>query len=96
MLKRIDPKWFGVVCDALGQVPGAKTAVKVIDEKTIVKATYRLKPTSRSRREEMVVTFGEPDYLTATFIKLCKKAGEPFPVKKVQFRFYPKKKAVKR
>lgn len=91
MIKRITPSLFGIVCSALGDTPGAKTAIKIIDEKTIVKATYRFKPKIRSRRKEMVVTFGEPDYRTAEFIKQCKKAGEPFPVKKIQFRFYPKK-----
>jgi hypothetical protein len=92
MLKRIAPNLFGAVCSALGDTPGAKTAIKIIDEKTIVKATYRFKPKRGNRREEMVVTFGEPDYLTEAFIKRCKKAGEPFPVKKIQFRFYAVKK----
>ena len=91
MLKAIDPKHFATVCGALA-ASDAKTAIKIIDEKTIVKAIYRFKPKARSRQEEMVVTFGAPDYRTARLIKSFKKAGEPFPVKKVQFRFYPKKK----
>lgn len=91
MLKTINPNTFASVCGALA-ASDAKTAIKIIDEKTIVKATWRNKPKSRNRREEMVVTFGEPDYRTADFIKRRKKAGEPFPVKKIQFRAYPKKK----
>jgi hypothetical protein len=69
-----------------------KTAIKIIDEKTTVKATWHNKPSGRNSREEMVVTFGAPNYLDRIFIKKCKKAGETFPVKKIQFRPYPKKK----
>jgi hypothetical protein len=90
MKKPIEAKWFSVVCNALiGS--GMKTAVKIIDEKTTVKATWRNKTSGRNSREEMVVTFGTPNYLDRIFIKKCKKAGESFPVKKIQFRAYPKK-----
>ena len=93
MLKSIDPKHFATVCGALA-ASDAKTATKFIDEKTVVRATWRNK-TFRNKnvtRKEMVVTFGAPNYIERNFIKACKKAGEPFPVKKIQFRFYPKKK----
>ena len=36
---------------------------------------------------ELQVTAGKPNYLEREFIKKCKKAGEPFPVKKVQLKF---------
>jgi hypothetical protein len=86
----VDPKLFALVCGALiGS--GMKSAVKIVNEKTVVRATWRNKPDSRSKREEMVVTFGEPNYQERDFIKKCKKAGEPMPVKKIQFRAYPKK-----
>jgi hypothetical protein len=86
----IDPKLFALVCGALiGS--GMKSAVKIVNEKTVVRATWRNKPDSRSKREEMVVTFGEPNYQERDFIKKCKKAGELMPVKKIQFRAYPKK-----
>ena len=91
MRKFVDPKYFAMVCSAI-QATGAKTVIKIIDEKTVVKATYRFKPKGGNNREELVVTFGAPDYRTAQFIKRCKQAGEPFPVKKVQLRFWPKKK----
>jgi len=42
----------------------------------------------------MVVTYGAPNYIEAKFVKVCKKAGEPFPVKKIQFRPFPKKRPV--
>jgi hypothetical protein len=91
MKKAIEAKWFAVVCDALiGS--GMKTAIKIVDENTTVKATWRNKPSGRKSREEMVVTFGKPNYLDRVFIRKCKKAGKSFPVKKIQFRAYPKKK----
>jgi hypothetical protein len=34
-------------------------------------------------------TIGIPNYLRE-FIRKCKKAGEPFPVKKIQLKFLPK------
>ena len=97
MLKPIDPKHFAKVCGALLDYHEAKTATKFIDEKTVVRATWRNKVyrNKNVRRKEMVVTFGEPNYIERNFIKACKKAGEPFPVKKIQFRFYPKKKGGK-
>ena len=91
MKKVIDPKVIAAVCGALAN-SDAKTATKYLDEKTVVHATWRFKPSSRNHREEMVVTMGEPNYQDRIFIKKCKKAGEPFPVKKIQFRAYPKKK----
>lgn len=94
MKKIIDPKHYAAVCSAL-MSSTAKTAIKIIDEKTIVKATFRKKQNNRNRREEMVVTVGEPEYRIAKFIKACKKAGEPLPVKKIQFRNWPVKKVKK-
>jgi hypothetical protein len=95
MKKTIEPKHFSAVCGAL-LASDAKSAIKIIDEKTVVKATFHNKPTKRNRREEMIVTCGEPDYRVREFIKKAKKAGEPFPVKKIQFRAWPVKKAVKK
>jgi len=91
MKKTIDPKVFAAVCGAL-VASDAKTATKYLDEKTTVKATWHNKPSGRNSREEMVVTFGTPNYADRIFIKECKKAGVPFPVKKIQFRAWPKKK----
>lgn len=92
MLKPIDPKAFAVVCDALIE-SGAKTAFKILDARTVVRATWRNRIYTHKnvRRKEMVVTFGAPNYREARFIEQCKKAGEPLPVKKVQFRPWPEK-----
>lgn len=71
---------------------GIKTAVKYISEKLVVRLTRRTKYSKRNRRNEFVLTVGQPNYLERKFVKDCKKAGEPFPVKKVQIKFYPVKK----
>lgn len=41
---------------------------------------------------EIILTAGKPNSKQWEFIKLCKKAGEPFPIKKIQLKFPPKKK----
>jgi hypothetical protein len=82
--------WVAIVFRAL-LASDAKSVVKIVDEKTVVRATWRNKPRNTSKREEMVITFGEPNYSERAFIKKCVKAGEPFPVKKLQYRAYPKK-----
>jgi len=94
MKKKIDPKHFASVCDAL-QNSDCKTATKYIDAYTVVRATWRIKPRSKNSREEMVVTYGCPNYLERRFVAKCKNASEPFPVKKVQFRPFPVKKKKK-
>lgn len=39
---------------------------------------------------ELIVTIGRPNYREREFIKSLKKAGEPFPVKKLQIQYLPK------
>ena len=84
----IDPKTIASVCGAL-MASDAKTATKYVSANLVVKATWRHKPRANHTREEMVVTVGAPNYLDTKFIKACKLAGEPMPVKKVQLRAYP-------
>lgn len=68
-----------------------KTATKFLDPKFVVKATHQRKPDGRDRSTTLVVTLGRPNYTERKFIKDCKKAGVPFPVRKVQLKFWPKK-----
>lgn len=69
-----------------------KSAYVVQGEKLVVKATKRYKSKKNENHAEMVLTIGRPNYAEREFIRLCKKAGEPFPVKKMQIKLYPKKK----
>lgn len=71
---------------------GAVKALKVFDERTIVRATRKCfggKIDKRSRTTEILFTIGSPNYIEEKFIKDCKKAKEPFPIKKIQIK-YPK------
>lgn len=68
----------------------AKTATKFVSPKEIIRATIHGKHRKGSNYE-IVLTIGRPNYAERKFIKDCKKAGEPFPIKRVQLKFPPKK-----
>lgn len=70
---------------------GAKQATVYQHPKLTVKATRLFKSDKRSRSVTLVLTMGSPNYRERQFIKSCIKAKEPFPVKKVQFRWFTKK-----
>jgi len=82
---------FGRVVDYLVHTVNCKTATLFLSPKLVVRATWRHKPSRRHMREEMVVTYGAPNYREEHFIALAKKAGEPFPIRNVQLRPWPKK-----
>ena len=88
MKTQIDPKVFATVLGAL-VASDAKTAVKYLSPKLVVKATWHNKPSNRNRLEHAHVTFGAPGYRQQKFIDACVKAGEPFPLKKVQLTAWP-------
>lgn len=69
----------------------ARSATKYVTDKYVVKATRsnRWSLRKNARNVTILVTFGSPNYAEREFIKQCAKAHEPFPVKKVQLRFYP-------
>ncbi len=74
---------------------GARKATKYFSEKQVVRATRRLfsgKIDKRDRRTEIIFTIGIPNYAERQFIKKAKKAGEPFPIKKIQIVWYKPKK----
>lgn len=69
-------------------------ATKYISHKQIVRATQRLGRHGRlgtRDRADIVLTIARPNYAERKFIKNLMKAGEPFPVKKVQLKYPPKK-----
>lgn len=93
MNKQIQNAINNVMAEMLYDAGVVRSVVKYVDPKTVVRATRRHKPDRRNSRTEFVLTIGAPNYLERKFVKLCVKAGEPFPVKKVQYKFYPAKKA---
>jgi len=69
---------------------GAYKATKYLDEKLTVKATrkrFKGKIDKRSKIVEIIFTVGRPNYEERDFIKKAKKAGEPFPIKKIQAKY---------
>jgi hypothetical protein len=69
---------------------GAKKATKYLTKNFVIKATLVGKH-GRNRRPSILFTYGAPNYLERKFIKDCQKAGESFPIKKIQVKF-PRKK----
>lgn len=82
-LERSLPKLFSAVL-----TDGIRKATKFIAPNLVVKATRRHKPDKRERLKEIVVTIGRPNYAEREFIRSCRKAGEPFPVRKLQLQPY--------
>jgi hypothetical protein len=75
--------------------PDVKKTTVYLDEKTVVSVCRRFKYTVRSLSRDFVLKIGRPNYVEREFIKRCKKAGEPLPVRKVQLKFWPVKRKSK-
>ncbi len=73
-----------------------KTATIYLSDTCTVKATRRHKQDERYRHEEFVVSIGRPNYAEKKMVKDLLKAGVPFPVKKAQLKFWPKKRKAKK
>lgn len=69
------------------------SAVRYISPKFRIKATRRLNG-SLALGGEIVLSFGRPNFLERIFVKQCIKADVPFPVRKIQLRFWPKRRDV--
>jgi len=85
----IDAKWISTVSATLISTKNVKSAIKYLSDELVVKATWHDKPKDNNNSATMVVTFGKPNYREIAFINNLKKCGEPFPVKKIQLKFYP-------
>lgn len=80
-------KSFQVMMQCLLLVPKLKKATKYLHPKLVVKATRIGKFDARMKTVEFKVTVGAPNYQERKFIKLCEKAGEKFPIRKVQLKY---------
>ncbi len=67
----------------------AYRATKFLSETATVKATQRHRRRRHDKTREVIITFGAPNYAEREFIRKCKRAGEPFPIKRVQLKFRP-------
>jgi phage baseplate assembly protein W len=87
----MEAKDFGRVIEAVLSGPEpVRRATLYVSPKMVVKATRRHKPRVRAGTVELVVTIGRPNYAEREFIKAAVKAGERFPIEKVQLRFWPR------
>ena len=74
-------------------VPKSWKVTKYLSPTEIVKVTRRQFNGSFPKSKlEFLITVGRPNSAERQFIKACKKAGEQFPIKKVQIKYLPKKK----
>ena len=69
-----------------------KKVTKYHAENRVTKLTKIGKPSKNERQIHLKLTVGKPNYAEREFIKKCKKAGEPFPVRQIQIKRYPKRK----
>jgi len=69
---------------------GIKTVTKYVSPKDVIRVTRQHpKNPKRGTSQTYLVSVGKPNYEARQFIKLCKQAGEPFPVKRPQIKRYP-------
>lgn len=69
-----------------------RKATVFLNDRMVVKATRQRKMDRRDQSATFLLTLGRPNFVERRFIRLCKQAGEPFPVKKVRIQYWPKKK----
>lgn len=65
-------------------------ATKYLAENQVVTGTrrrYKKRLPRKGSNIEIFFKIGKPNYQEREFIKKCKKAGEPFPVKKIQIKY---------
>ena len=84
------PRSFSFDKLVLEIINGAKSATKYISPNLVARAVRFGKFDSQGL--DVRVKLGRPNFAERKFIKLCKKAGEPFPVKKIQLTFSKKEK----
>lgn len=85
-----------VVVEALMDNHRVWKATKFVAPDLVVRATRPCVSCGKkpgSKGETFALTIGRPNYAERKFIALCKKAGEKFPVRKVQLKFPPEKRA---
>ena len=67
--------------------PTVYRATLFLSDQLTVKATRIGRASTHTRAVNARITMGRPNYAERAFIKKCKAAGEPFPVRKVQLKF---------
>ena len=65
-----------------------RKAFIVLSPDMVVTAARRHPPRRNARSTTVVLTVGKPNYAVRKFIRMCRAAGEPFPVRKIQLKWY--------
>lgn len=68
-----------------------RRATAFMSEDQTIKATAQRRKDKRARSETVLVTIGSPNFTERRFIRVCKKAGMVFPLRQIQWKFWPKK-----
>lgn len=79
-----DGRWVAKCFDLC--MGGARKATAYIEPDKVVKVTRRFAPGKENLNVTLHLTWGRPNYAERKFIKACVKAGERFPVRKIQVR----------
>ena len=87
MQKQIDK----AIVEVVNALSGLKvySAAKYLSDKLVVRiSSVRQNGKLRAKNQNLqaVLVIGRPNFAQREFIKSCKKAGEPFPVKHVQLK----------
>ena len=89
-------RYFTKAIDTMLARPELRSCTVYVSDKLRVTATRLFKADRRNTRETIAVTYGSLNYAGREFVKACKKAGEPLPVRQPQFKWWPKKRKQKK
>lgn len=89
----MDDKIIGRVVNQVLEIKGVRQATKYFSDKEVLNATRKTYGPKGKKRilkgdgVEIVLKWGKPNLAQRQFIKSCKKAKEPFPIKNIQLRY---------
>lgn len=81
------------VLEVLMYLPTIRRVTYYDSPKMVIKATRQRRYSKRGRQETYLVTIGRPNYAEKKFIKMCQRAYEPFPIKRLQYTTWPRARA---
>jgi hypothetical protein len=82
----IEPRIYGKLV-RIALEDGPKRATAYLTSRLVAKATVRGNPRRNASSRSVLVTVGAPNVHEQKFIRQCLRAGEPFPVRKIQLKW---------
>lgn len=70
---------------------GVKSVSYFLSPRVVTRITRQRPANIRESSITFLITIGRPNYAAREFIKKANRAGEPFPIKKLQLKFYPRR-----